>query len=292
LPATAAFVPTDRDLVLFTCIAQEKTGLACKRVGGIDTKDESIAAAVLPVLADWADKLDDVPHRNACYERFLTPFAHPFIDRIIDWWVHEQDKVASSILAQTLAIAFECSDAQRIWDLCHTIPRGGCYYLLLSKLAACPSVQREARDELVAALANQKLRVGDLSDIATVADPRIRKWFEGQTNSRDPNIKVLAKRVTARRALPRGVEYSERVPSREREMFSTECDLAEVKEIPAKLKKEFSVVLPPSLRSATFLAAAELNRWLIIRSPGEQPREAGLWLRMEDMDTVEILLTA
>jgi hypothetical protein len=285
------FDTTDLEQTILRDI-RERTGLTFRRVGGIDTNEESIAAAVLPILADWAERLEGLPQRSACYSAFLTPFAHPFLDRIIAWWISEKGKVASSILAQAVAVAFHCADAEKVWDFCHRFPPDECYYRILAKLAACRSVEVKVRDELVAALASQNLRAGSLSYIATVPDFRIRKWFEGQTNSRDPYIKALAKRATAKSVLPRGVEYAAQAPDRRAEVFSTEYDLADLKGVLARIGKEFGVKMPPALRSLAFLRTTELDRSLVVDVLSKQFENARLWLRLEGLDTVEILLLA
>src|SRR5450631_3295121 len=83
---------------------ENRTGLVFKRMGGIDTRDKAIADVVLPVLADWPDKLDDVPHRRGIYSHFNTPHAYPYMGRIISWWVTERDARALGFLTQALAL--------------------------------------------------------------------------------------------------------------------------------------------------------------------------------------------
>src|ERR1700693_3873398 len=82
---------------------EEKTGLTFKKLAGIDTRDKSIAATVLPVLAGWVEKLDDRAYRHAIYALFHTPHAYPYLAKLILWWTTEKDDLALSSLTQDLA---------------------------------------------------------------------------------------------------------------------------------------------------------------------------------------------
>jgi hypothetical protein len=269
---------------------REKTGLSFKRLGGINTQEKKVASAVLPILADWIPKLTDLRYLRACYLCFITPYAHPFLDLIIDRWQSEEDGLTSSILGQALAAALDCNDAVRIWELFRQHKSSQCYYQILSKLAACPAVQDSVRNELVGALGSKELRASDLAEIAKVPDPRIRRWFANNTSNSDPAIRGLARRIVAVRSLPPGVEYSTNAPGDAIELFSTECDIANFQASIATVAERFHLKIPRPIRSGSFLAGIELKRWLASDFQDENGYRLSLWFRLEDVDTVTVVL--
>ncbi len=227
---------------------KQKTGLVFRRLGGIPTLEKAVADAVLPILTEWPSKLTDRDnYRGGVYHRFLTPHAYPFLDQIVSWWTSEQQEINLGLLTQTLALIVRCSDAERIWKLCGELPRRQFHYMLLSKLATCPEVGHEVKDALIVGLETEKLEAGNLSYIAQVNDPRIRRWFEGQVDSPDPNIRLVAKRVAAKsKKWPKGAEYAGQPPDRSEEIFSTEVGLEDLRHLFARLAKG---IRPQSPRS-------------------------------------------
>ena len=49
---------------------QNRTGMTFHKIGGIDTRNKQIADAILPILAEWVERIDDRHHRHAIYARF------------------------------------------------------------------------------------------------------------------------------------------------------------------------------------------------------------------------------
>ncbi len=272
---------------------KQSTGLVFRRLGGIPTREKAVADAVLPILAEWPSKLTDHDnYRGGIYHRFHTPHAYPFLDRIVSWWTTEQHQLNLAWLTQTLALILRCSDAERIWKLCEQLPRRQFHYMLLSKLATCPEVEQEVKDALIHGLQTEKLEAGNLSYIGQVNDPRIRRWFEGQVGSPDPNIRLVAKRVVAKsKKWPKGVEYAGQPPDRSEEMFSTEVGLEDLRQLFAQLTKGFGLKIPAAIMTGMFLASAELNRWIIVHTSKSAAQSMDLWFRLEDVDTVEVVLT-
>jgi hypothetical protein len=136
------------------------------------------------------------------------------------------------------------------------------------------------------------LTVGDLQYISEVNDPRIRKWLEGQVDSPNRDLRTLARRVLARgQRLPKGVEFAAREPDRAGELFSTEVDIWEVRALLARLAKQHALKIPNTVRGARFLSSLDVDRWVsapIESNTGEPYR---VWFRLEDVDTVEVVLT-
>jgi hypothetical protein len=273
---------------------REKTGLVYRRVGGIRTDDPGTFAAVAPILADWADRITDANHRHAIYDRFNTPLAHPYLDKLISWWREESHPLASGCLTQVLTTVSTCQDAERLWKLQHEFTPRPFYYLLASKLANCASVAKEARDELVAALESNTLLPGDVAFIAQVKDePRIQNWLKQQLNSAEPALRLLAKRAARRgQSMPTGVVYAPIPPDRTpgREVFSTECDLRDLKGVLREITNKFRLTLSPAIGKGSFLLVADLSRWLVSDVLMNQEEPAALWFRLEDIDTVELVL--
>jgi hypothetical protein len=271
---------------------QEKTGLTFRKLGGIPTRDRSIAEAILPVLASWVEKLDDRAHRHAIYACFHTPHAYPYLDKLISWWTTEKDDLALSSLTQDLALLVKCGDADHVWSLCQKLPQRPFHYLLLSKLAPCDAVGRQVKDALVRELNTAALRSGDLSYIAQVEDPRIRQWFEGQINAPDPNVRAVAKRVVSRgKPWPEGLAYAQRAPERSQELFSTEADLEDINKLIQKIASDFELRIPSAIKAGAFLASAEVDRWIRVTHIAAKDGEGtSLWFRLEDINTVEVVL--
>ncbi|HKA02467.1 MAG TPA: hypothetical protein VKE70_38415, partial [Candidatus Solibacter sp.] len=67
-----------------------QTGRSFRLLGSIDTRDRETAAAVLPVLVAWVDRLwQDSNHRRAIYSNFHTPHAYPFLLELLKWFERE-----------------------------------------------------------------------------------------------------------------------------------------------------------------------------------------------------------
>ncbi len=283
LEVTATEVAILRDL-------KARTGLSFRKLGGIDTRQKALAEAVLPILQGWPERIDDASHRRAVYARFHTPYAYPYIDKIISWWTEESDDVALSLLTQDLILLVKAADAERIWRLCQQLPPRPWHYWLVARLAEFPTTNLEATNALVRALNTDTLKPIDLEFIGKVDDPRIRQWFRHHSSSGDGSSKLARTPASGLRAWPKYARYVAVSPDRRAEIFSTEVNIAEAPRVIAKVSQDFSLRIPFTARSATFLRSADLDRWICIGgSAGTAP--ATLWFRLEDIDSVEIVLT-
>jgi hypothetical protein len=266
-----------------------KTGLSFRHIGGIETRDRSIADAVLPIAVEWLQTAIDQGHyRHALYALFHTPWAAKYIRQILNWWEHEEYELASDCLAQTAALLVSQPFAERVWEIAHRVPRRACHYLVLAKLSSLEPVARKAKEEIFNALRGHELEIGDLTRISSVPDPRIRAWFEQHVDSKSPHIRNVARRVVKRKTrLPAGLRYVDSEPDRAREIYSTEVDLAELGEVLKNLKVRWSVKIPRALASG--VAELDLDRWAVVDSLAAN-KPAEVWVRLEDVDTVEIVL--
>jgi len=289
-PDQMGWMPEERELwKTILADVREKTGLSFNWME-FDTKDKTVAHAVLPILATWVATVPSDPLRHAIYTKFSTPHAYPFINQLIEWWQREDFELCVNSLTQTISSLAKELDAQRIWNVLRARgKRRSIDYLLLVKLCAFPKISKEVKDLIVDDIHGRDLRAGDLQEISKVDDPRIRDWFESQINSSNRHVQVLARRIRARRmSLPSGVELSKAPPDRARELFSTEVDLDSLITTLSKLHLDMDIEIPQSLGNLGFLSSIETNRWLKIG-----PTKSNfIWLRLEDVDTVELVITA
>ena len=269
-----------------------RTGLKFTMLAQIDTGDQALAEAVLPVLQALPvrDMEDNI--RNAIYGMFGTPHASPYVDTMIGWWQEETESLGSSLLTQALAESARPEHAERLWQLCQSLPRRPEHYMLVTRLAKFPATEHQVKDKIVEALASEELLVGDLEDIASVDDPRIRRWFSGQLDSPNRDIRNVAKRVVERgRRLPREVRYASTPPERESELFSAEVDIEELVPILRQVIRDHSLKVPAAVRKADFLGRIDIDRWVVVPVLTKPSDTAYLWFRLEDVDVVEIVLT-
>jgi hypothetical protein len=272
---------------------RNKTGYSFLHIDGIVTRERHVAEAVLPVLREWVPVVSEDEYRGAMIQRFLTPHAHRYMDELIDWWQSERNPLNSTALTQIIASLAQPEDAERLWHLCRASPPKPLQYLLLAKLAKFPAVAREVKDTLVAALRNTRLTIGELQYISKVRDPRIRDWFELQLDSSNAYVSKLARNVVeCWKTLPEAVAPAAIPPDRRAEIYSTEVELEEVPQLLQQLRKELGLKIPAGIRKPTFLEALEPDRWALISSVTVNSKPANLWFRMEDLDTVEIVLTS
>ncbi len=271
---------------------RDKTGMSFLHIEGIDTSRPEIAAVVLPVLEQWVPFVEDDNVRGAIYTRFVSAYAYPYLASIFDWATRERDRLNTSVLGFAIAKLLRPCDAQQVWIALHEMPRPEYYYLALARLAAFPSTSVAAREELVRALETANLPIGDLEHIAKVDDPRIRRWFEAQTNAPHAVIRTLARRVANRgRRLPRGVQVVTVSPDHGRELFSTEVDLENVPALLREMSERYGFQIPSGIRSGSFLTRLEVDQWARIGVRTKVSETLFLWFRLEDVDTVEVLVS-
>lgn len=269
---------------------KERTGLSFRRLGGIDSQDIHTASLVLPVLAEWVTRTSEPVIRQTIYSTFHTPWARPYFDSLLTWWRNESDELAREILIQAISSILPCEHAQNVWKLAKQLPRSSFHYLLLSKIANCPTTKLDAAHALMDDLRAGAVPSKDYGFIAKVKDPAIQSWFADQQDSSDPSLRRIARRLSAKlysgSSLP---TYAERSPDRQREVFSTEVGLEDIIKTLIRLERDFGVKSMSSDGIQQFLETADINRWARIRiSLGNLP--GALWLRLEDEDVVELVL--
>ena len=270
---------------------RQKTGLALRHVQGADTAQGVIAEKVLPVLAEW---VPHVMHRNiraAIYNRFVTKFAAPFIQTMVNWAQHEPDLHGLDALYCALAVAAQAPNAESLWDASINLPKTDNYYLLLAKLASFPQISADVKDKVVQELEDPRLGFAALKALSEVDDPRVVKAFESRATTPDKGIQALVRRVVNRsKRLPSGLEYIGSEPDRNGELFSTEVDLDQLEPTLKELARNFRLKIPSSVLKGHFLSQVALNRWVATAVNTSGNDQVHLAFRLEDVDTVEIVL--
>jgi len=272
---------------------QLRSGLSYRRIGGIDTRDKATAETVLPILAEWVPMMPPRGLRHEIYNRFITVHANRYMRSLVEWAKHEPYSLAVDSLIQAVACAAKPADAEWVWKATHELPKSPFHYFLLAKLARFPAVASEVKDELVEALGSPGLHLYEIQSIGEVDDPRIWKWFESRVDTPDRRVRALARKVVEKgRQLPRGIVYAPAPPDRRGELFSTEVDIHQTTGVLKTLAKDLRLKIPAPVRSADFLSRLEPDHWAVARVQTEQGEPASVWFRLEDFDTVEIVVAS
>jgi hypothetical protein len=183
-------------------------------------------------------------------------------------------------------------DIQLIWDeMCVADESYPFDCIVLSRMARTREFGAQARDQILHRLESGRFIRGDLWEYGKVADARVRTWFEREQQSGPPEIrKIIDKVLKAPVKAPDWVTLSSTEPERERTIYSTEVDLADLDREISGLGKKFQFKARKFGRSKDFLAYVTEGQWFVflIETMAEP---LTIWLRAEDADVVEIVLT-
>lgn len=270
---------------------KNRTGLSFAQIGAISTRDKAVADLVLPVLKEWVPFVKEANIRGAIFHRF-GPHSDLFLNSLLAWWQMEEDQINASILTQAIVAAAKPINSVHIWRVAQHEAKKPFYFMLLAKLTAFPSVAAEVKDVLANALNEGAVPEYELTFVARVGDERIRRWFESQVESPDVKVRQVARRVVAKgRKLPPSVMVSTAPPDRSAAIFSTEVDLVAVEKTMEKIAGQLDLKIPAALRTASFLSSVQVDQWVKGHIKAAGCEVFDLWLRLEDIDTVEILIT-
>jgi hypothetical protein len=254
-----------------------------------ETRDKAVAELVLPRMVEILPALKDENLRSAVYHHFLTPHAYRYIEQVIQWWSIETDYLGVDCLSQALRVLTKGRDANQVWALCRN--REPFPYALAARLASFPEVGQEIKDFIVQKLCAGNIRVTELPFVCDIDDPRVVEWFRGQLNSPIRDVRETAKRAVRRgERLPSGVQFEE--PDRSKAIFSAEVDLEELAFTLKEVGKTFEFDLPKALKRPAFLSGVVVDRWLSTAAKTNDDRSIRIFLRLEDVDAVEIVVTA
>ena len=108
----------------------------------------------------------------------------------------------------------------------------------------------------------------------------------------DARLRSIARRCIERAPkLPAGLICAPVLPDRINDIRSWEIALAEASASLVNVARELNLKIPAAIRKGRFLDTADLDRWLVMHVSSDESREPLLlWFRLEDFDTVEILL--
>ena len=270
---------------------KDRTGLVFESVQAIDTAQESLAKAVLPILVEWQPMTQLPEYRRAIYHRFHTRHATPYLNSLVYWLRTETDNIGIDLLYQDITLVMRTSDCEWLWQTLPTLPRAFREYDLLARLAECPAVASAVKDRLAHDLEAQGLMEINLMAIAQVDDRRIFKWFEDHVNSRDNAIGPIARRVVSRgKQQLKDLEFVAVPPNPIGALVSTEMDLDDVPGFLRQIAKEHLLTIPASVRKGSFLSRVPLDRWVKLPVESKVGDSLNLYFRLEDIDTVEIAL--
>jgi hypothetical protein len=283
-------VSAEEQLILDDITRQ--TGLVFARIGGIDTRDASIAMAVLPVLAEWIDH-PLTNYRHGISSRFHTPHAKQWADLLVKAWLREEDRLVVFCLAQCLCLTIQQVQAERVFEAIVREPERLEYFGLLAKLALFPTVEQRVKDYVARALEERVLGASDVDDASRVKDPRIAALVAKLVDSPDKYVRQVAKRFVARgKKLPEWIQYTTSQPPRQAELFSTEVDVDKLTTLVRELERRFHLkLLAAAKQLRPVMARAEIDRWMVVSTTDRDEARLQLWIRLEDIDTVEVVLT-
>lgn len=206
------------------------------------------------------------------------------------WLSKESDELGVGILTFSLGTAVRSVDARWLWDAFPKLPRSSNSYYLAAKLATFPSVSSEVKEWILSEVKTRPLGIAELKPISEVRDWRLHAWFESQLAVKDKQIQSLARRVTRRgEQLPKGIEYAQAGPDRSTELLSAEVDVSELGSVLKRVSATFAIAIPRAIQEGTFLSQVPIDRWAVTRLQGGGGY-ARLFFRLEDIDTVELVL--
>jgi hypothetical protein len=262
---------------------KQATGLTFRHLGSIDTQQKSLASAVLPVLVEQAREAGDFGLRAAIYMLFATKHARPWVETIINWWTAEQDPIALSVLTMALSRALDRQHAGQVWGIAKSLPWRPNLYLLLTSLTRFSSIADQVKEFIW--VNRRNLRPGDVVDVSRVKDERIRAWCREQKFLRFglPCPEDSAQPLRFR------LERSSRLPNRSSEWHSTEIDLRDLEKTIGEFFRKANLDSPNVTSLIVKVIDLPIDRWFKVRFTDARPGWPTVWLRLEDVDTVEIV---
>jgi hypothetical protein len=101
---------------------ETRTGQLFRSVSAIDTSQESVAKAVLPILTEWVPlALPD--YRTAIYARFHTKHARPYVRQLVTWLRVETENIGIDLLYQCVTRVVRPADGEWLWHEFPNLPR-------------------------------------------------------------------------------------------------------------------------------------------------------------------------
>jgi hypothetical protein len=272
-----------------------RTGLAYARAQNAVPRSIAEAKKLLSVLAEWIAKLGDIGERRALYSGFGTKLAHAWIGQMLSWWQHETDAPAKGHLTTIIASIMRDSDARQVWDvMCERDEQYPFDSAMLVRMAVIDDFSSLATQRAIDRLMSGRFTAGDLWQYSKLQDARIGEWLTNNRQHEDPTIqKVVRKILLAKpRDWPPWLKVRRTAP-KATIIYSTEVDITKLGETLEELSRRVGFHLPGPVPDSFGFAHLRTNTWLrsaeLHRPPDSSPE---LWIRLEDFDTVEVVLVA
>jgi len=279
-----------------------ETGYRFRRVGGIPTDDPDVAARVLPVLRSWVPGLVRPNIRGAVYHRFMCPGARDHFDALLSWVKVESDTFNLSILKQALTLVVTKRQAAALWEAVREKIDVLSDFRLVIKLAGFPSTRDEALQVLHEFLASRGWEIAQIKGrgvasaieaLSRMREPSIQAWFAQHIDSPNPEMRVCALRASGVQfKIPKGFRKVRGRRNLPKPVFSTEVDSWDLGQVAQKLEEDYGIQVPAEVRSGGIFHVLLEECWIVCQCPGQGEKRMDLWLRREDLTTVEVGLVA
>lgn len=277
------------------------TGLRFPHLASIDRNDREVVQKILPVVKEWVPRVPNSALRSALYMQFLTPYAAPYLNDVIEWASNVNSRVEGDLFTQILCILATPETAKRIWNQCGILdPTDALVARLFTTLSRMPSVSSEVVSRILDALRNFGERVsrgeqirtfgmGPLEDYSRLRDDKIQQWFEQYIDSPDPDLRKLARRSNGiKSVLPAGSYVASGPPNPLKVVLSTEIDSARISDFVSELERDLGVEFPPGFESSQVLENLSESKWVVVDVLGSKRGPLEVWFRAEASNTVEV----
>ena len=271
---------------------QSSTGLSYERIGGIATAEESVAKKALPFLRAYFPRVARSERiRAAIFHRFGTPHAVEHLDFLLECFQNEDDALARHLVAQAIALSVDTTHASSVWSWISADERMLDLYILRS-LARYDSVRQKVIPVLLQKMDDPACTVGEFRMLAKLEDASIKSWFRGKLESPDKQLRLIAQGALARpRRLPKYIQCAGAGPDLRQELFSTEVDLENLPMLLKELSRNFFCRPALNPKRFAFLNRIAIDTWFTVEPPKKSVPDIRIWLRMEDFDTVHVVIT-
>ena len=272
---------------------QRKTGYSYPRIQSMAPRNKKEADEVLPIVADWIDRLSLPNYRHALYFCFGSKYAHDWIPDILKWWKNERDQAAKGHLATIVLNISREQDLELIWgEMCASdedYPFDSAVLLRMTKTAQFGAV---AKQRIIQRLEQGRFQAGDLWNYNKVEDPKVKTWLQVNAEHRDPVIRsVLSKLPKKHSKAPKWLQNATVGPSPDSIIFSAEVDLADLDRLLIDLSRKFEFDLPKIESLKHFFMTVAIDSWHFGTLKGWAENSPGsVWFRTEDVDVVEVVL--
>lgn len=273
-------------------LINEKLGTDFSVLDSFPTRDPEVAKVVLPIVANVASDLRNGDLRHSAYLRFHTPHAYRYLADTLRWFETETDPALQATLTAILALLVKARDAEHVWNVCSRVPKRQFHYLLMKKLAGLRPTAAKAKDSVVADLEAGVVPDWELQYVEKIRDPRIDDWFTRKIDAVNigKDMQTVHRR-RSRRKVPAGITRWPQGPEWQKELTSAEVNLTQAGEFLAMAAQKHGFILPEALGDLEFLESAASDKWFITTAQMTDGRPLIVWLRAEDYDVVEIVIT-